>query len=382
MKVLDFGIATFASADAETMARLTGTGSTVGTAAYMSPEQAAGEDVDWRSDLWSLGVVTREMLTGRPVFEGTNVLAVMHAVMTTTPGPIRAARPDVTSELEEIIARTMVRDRSARTITAGEVRDVAASCHARLSSGAAPAARRPAIARRVWIAAAVIAVVVLGGAVAWWTQRNAKVRWAREQALPEIIRLAGTDQFDEAFRLAEEARRYIPDDTLLAEQIRAVARTATIDSEPSGAEVFYRPYGRPDEAWRPLGRTPIKEARVPRGLQHWKAEMNGFDVAEDVGPGPFWPPRFHFKLVPRGQAPAGMVRVVSSDEPFQLFIPGLDHLPPVNLPDYWIDQREVTNRDFQRFVDDGGYRRAELWREPFVKDGRPIAFDARDGALR
>ena len=69
-----------------------------------------------------------------------------------------------------------------------------------------------------------------------------------------------------------------------------------------------------------------------------------------------------------------MVRIASSDQPFRLFIPGLDHLPPVSLPDYWIDTHEVTNRDFKRFVDDGGYRRAELWREPFVKDGRPIAF--------
>ena len=374
VKVLDFGIATVASSDTETMARLTGPGSTVGTAAYMSPEQAAGEEVDWRSDLWSLGVVTREMLTGQPVFEGTNVLAVMHAVMTMTPGPIRAVRPDVTSELEEIIARTMARERSARTISAGDVQDVATACHARLSSGATPAARSSALSGRLWIAAAVITVGVLGGAVAWWAHGNAKVRWAREQALPEIIRLAGTDKFDEAFRLVEEARRYIPNDPLLAEQIRAVARTAAIDSEPSGAEVSYRPYGRPDEPWTQLGRTPIKEARVPRGLHHWKAELNGFDVAEDVGPGPFWPPLFHFKLLPRGQAPAGMVRLASSGEPFQLFIPGLEHLPPVSLLDYWIDQREVTNRDFQRFVHDGGYRRAELWREPFVKDGRPLAF--------
>jgi hypothetical protein len=374
VKVLDFGIATLASTDAETMARLTGPGSTVGTAAYMSPEQAAGEDVDWRSDLWSLGVVAREMLTGRPVFGGTNVLAVMHAVMTTKPEPIRTMRPDVTSELEEIIARTMARDRNARTIAAGDVRDLAASCLARLSSGVAPAAGWSATQGRVWIAVAVTTVVVLGGAVTWLARGNAKVRWAREQALPEIIRLAGADQFDAAFRLAQEARRYIPDDPLLAEQIRSVARPATIQSEPSGAEVSYRPYGRPEEPWRPLGRTPIKDAHVPRGLQHWKAELNGFDVAEEVGPGPFSLPRFYFKLVPRGQAPAGMVRMVSSAEPFQLFIPGLDHLPPVRLPDYWIDQREVTNRDFQRFVDDGGYRRAELWREPFVKDGRPVAF--------
>jgi formylglycine-generating enzyme required for sulfatase activity/dienelactone hydrolase/predicted Ser/Thr protein kinase len=376
VKVLDFGIAMLASTDAETMARLTGAGSTVGTAAFMSPEQAAGEDVDWRSDLWSLGVVAREMLTGRPVFEGSNVLAVMHSVMTTTPAPIRTLRPDVASELEEIVDRTMERKRTARTITAADVRDLAASCHARLSSGSAPAARSSATSRRLWISAVVIIVVGLGGAIAWWAQRNAKVRWAREQALPEIIRLAGTDSYDEAFRLAEEARKYIPDDPLLAEQIRTVGRAATIDSEPTGAAVFYRPYGRAGEAWRPLGTTPIKDVRVPRGLQHWKAELNGFDAAEDVGPGPFWPPRFNFKLVPTGQTPAGMVRVASSGEPFQLFIPGLDHLPGVNLPDYWIDRREVTNRDFQRFVADGGYRRKDFWREPFVKDGRPIAFDA------
>ncbi len=109
-------------------------------------------------------------------------------------------------------------------------------------------------------------------------------------------------------------------------------------------------------------------------MLHWKAELAGFDVAEDVGPGPFWLPRFTFRLVPAGAAPAGMVRIASSDEPFQLFVPGLDHLPPVDLADFWIDQREVTNRDFKRFLDERGYRRAEWWQEPFVTDGRSIAF--------
>ena len=47
----------------------------------------------------------------------------------------------------------------------------------------------------------------------------------------------------------------------------------------------------------------------------------------------------------------------------------------MQLPDYWIDRHEVTNRAFKRFVDDGGYRRAELWREPFLKDGRTLTFD-------
>ena len=178
-------------------------------------------------------------------------------------------------------------------------------------------------------------------------------------------------------RFVWRARReqYIPDDPVLAEQLRADLANGDDSSRcRPGREVSYRPYGRTDEPWRPLGRTPIKDASVPRGLLHWKAELAGFDVAEDVGPGPFWPPRFTFRLVPAGTAPPGMVRIASSDQPFQLFIPGLDHLPQVSLPDYWIDQHEVTNRDFKRFLDDGGYRRAEWWREPFVKDGRPIAF--------
>ncbi|MDP2321955.1 MAG: protein kinase [Acidobacteriota bacterium] len=375
VKVLDFGIATVTSAAAETMTRLTAAGSTIGTAGYMSPEQATGLDSDSRCDIWALGVVTRELLTGQPVFDGSNALAVLNAVMHTEPPPIRDQRPDVPGELDDIISRTMVRDRQARTITAAEVRDLAASCHARLTSGVAAVVPRAA-SRRVWIPAAVIAVVAVAIAGTWWNQRNAKVRWAREQALPEIIRLSGADQFDAAFRLAEEARQYIPDDPLLAEQVRAVTRSAVIRSEPAGADVSYRPYGRPDEPWRSLGKTPIDEVQVPRGLQHWKAELAGFDIAEDVGPGPFWPPNFLFKLVAKGQAPAGMVRIVSGAEPFQLFIPGLDHLPAVDLPDYWIDQREVTNREFKRFVDDGGYRRAELWTEPFVRDGRALSFEA------
>ena len=63
-------------------------------------------------------------------------------------------------------------------------------------------------------------------------------------------------------------------------------------------------------------------------------------------------------------------------------MPGLEHLPEVHLPDYWIDRHEVTNRAFKRFVDDGGYRRAELWREPFLKDGRTLTFDAAMAQFR
>jgi eukaryotic-like serine/threonine-protein kinase len=78
LKVLEFGLAKIETG--ETATQLTAAGSTVGTAAYMSPEQAAGEPVDARSDLWSLGVVAYEMRTGQPPFNGTSALAIIHAV--------------------------------------------------------------------------------------------------------------------------------------------------------------------------------------------------------------------------------------------------------------------------------------------------------------
>ena len=62
-------------------------------------------------------------------------------------------------------------------------------------------------------------------------------------------------------------------------------------------------------------------------------------------------------------------------------ISGLEHVPAVRLPDYWIDRHEVTNRAFKRFVDDNGYRRPELWREPFLKDGQELTFTAAMAAF-
>jgi eukaryotic-like serine/threonine-protein kinase len=373
VKVLDFGIAKMDFG--ETATQLTHAGNTVGTAAYMSPEQAGGEAVDARSDLWSLGVVTYEMLAGRLPFQGTNALAIIQAVQTATLTPIRALRPDVAPELEEVVRRTLVRGRDRRTITASDVRNLAAVCNAQLSSSAQErAVARPRTSRRTLVGAAVVALAVVASGIGWWAQRNAKVRWARHEALPEIIRLAEAEKFDDAYRLAEQAQPYISEDPLFAEQIKAISRRAHIDSDPAGANVFYRPYGRSAAAWRPLGKTPVADASVPRGLLHWKAEMAGREMAEDVVP--YREPRIRLTLFPANQVPAGMVRIVSAGQPFQIRIPTLEQLSEVTLPDYWIDRHEVTNRAFKRFVDEGGYRRPELWREPFVSDGRTLTFDA------
>ncbi len=97
VRVMDFGLARFAhdamEASADTMSRLTATGMTIGTAAYMSPEQARGERVDARSDIFSLGVVMYEMLTGRRPFGGKSFAEIVSSTLGDEPQPITRQRP-------------------------------------------------------------------------------------------------------------------------------------------------------------------------------------------------------------------------------------------------------------------------------------------------
>ena len=283
------------------MVRLTSAGTAVGTAAYMSPEQAAGEDVDARSDLWSLGVVVREMLTGRPPFEGSNALAVIHAVQTATPGadPIAAARCG-TGAGGDRVAHDGARPQQ-RTITAGEVRDLAASCH-----GAADVRRHrrsrscAASRRRAWIAAAVIMLCVLGGATAWWvhgTRRcagHASRRCRRSSGWPAPTNSTRRFVWRRRRSSTSPMTRCSPSSYGRSRERRQSNRCRRARRCSTG-----RTDARNNHGGR-SGRTPIENASVPRGLLHWKAELAGYDVAEDVGPGPFWPPAFHFGLVPAG----------------------------------------------------------------------------------
>src|SRR5581483_8464661 len=101
---------------------LTAVGVLPGTAVYMSPEQARGEDLDPRSDIFSFGVVLYEMATGKKPFSGTNIVTTLDAVMNKKPPAPRAINPAVAPELEAIIGRAMEKNRAKRYQSAAEVK--------------------------------------------------------------------------------------------------------------------------------------------------------------------------------------------------------------------------------------------------------------------
>lgn len=369
VKVLDFGLArpiasTITEHD-ETEARLTRSGVTLGTLHYMSPEQLLGGDVDGRSDLFSLGVVLYELLTGRLPFEGSSIIAVSDAILHRHPLPV-SSRAQVPKEVHRILERLLAKKREERYQNAEEV-------IADLSAIVQPASRRrsPLIP---WSIAA--GIVLLAAALlfpAW--QRSRRVKWARETLVPQIAQLIERDRYIEAVHLANTAQSITPDYAPLKALWPKMTMQVTIDSDPPGANVYFAPYNAPEGAWELAGLTPLKDANLPRGTMYrWKFEKQGYATAYRVAPWLLMNLRWSFKAVlDRADAlPAGMVRVPAHQ--FALKIPGLDDLPAVRLGDFFIDQHEVTNEEYKKFVDAGGYRDSAYWKQPFVRDGKPVAF--------
>ncbi|MBI4810427.1 MAG: protein kinase, partial [Ignavibacteriales bacterium] len=108
-KIMDFGLAKLKGAT-----KLTKAGSTLGTAAYMSPEQAQGEEVDHRSDIFSFGVVLYELLTGKLPFRGEHHAALMYSIVNEEPQPVARFNEKVTPEIEHIVTKALEKDRDDR----------------------------------------------------------------------------------------------------------------------------------------------------------------------------------------------------------------------------------------------------------------------------
>ncbi len=175
--VADFGIAramTAAGGDA-----LTATGITVGTPAYMSPEQAAGESLDGRSDVYSLGCVLYEMLAGQPPFTGPTAQAINARRWTEPVPPLRTVRETVPTDLEQVIDKALAKVPADRFATAAQFADALEAVLRLRPRSVAPGTRR-----RMVVTVAVAAVVAVGVAFVF------RGRWVAGAVLPSAATIA------------------------------------------------------------------------------------------------------------------------------------------------------------------------------------------------
>ena len=389
VKVMDFGLAKRllsaeqTATEKETITELTEMGTTVGTLAYMSPEQLQGQTVDHRSDIFSFGTLLYEMLAGIHPFRKDVGMATAAAILDKDPVPLAQHAPDIPEPLVKLVSKMLAktpaqRPQSMRVIQE-ELKEILLEVQPRPEEAGVlnlkklgRSLRRPRVA--IPAAAVLMAIVSLG---IWFFNHQAKVRWAREEALPEIERMIQENDawrnLIPPYRLAEKAEAIIPRDPKLAELFSKCSLKIDIKTEPPGAKIYIKDYDAPDSEWSYLGVSPIEKIRLPIGIFRWKIEKEGYETVlaassswnvGDPNKGDIILPYDLVRTLDKqGSLPPGMVRVQGADTPVG------------NLGDFYIDRYEVTNKQYKEFIDNGGYRKKEYWKHKFIKDGRELTWE-------
>ncbi len=360
VKLLDFGLARPAEplaaaggapSQAPTVHQpLTTAGAIVGTFQYMAPEQIEGREADARTDVFALGCVLYEMATGSRPFSGGDGVAILASMLRDRPEPLTARNSAMPHGLEHIVARCLERDPARRY---GTVAEFAADLD-RLR------------------------------------------RWAHDEGLPELARICdrilmmeeGPDSW-QAFQLAREIEKLAPGDPMLERLRPDFTLPISVVTDPPGASASACFYGDPDGEWMSLGRTPLVGIPYPRGLSRLRLELPGHRPVNDLvlnltrtmssameretG-------TWRYTMRRPGEIPDEMEEVPAGSYP--MYMPGLDHLQPEPTTAFLMDRHPVTNREYKRFVDDGGYAREEWWREPVIEDGHALPWAAAVARFR
>jgi serine/threonine protein kinase len=241
-KVLDFGVAKVQTAtlsgEESTEAYLTSPGSTVGTVAYMSPEQARGKELDARSDLFSFGAVLYEMATGIMPFRGESSAVIFRGILDGTPTPAVRLNPDLPAELERIIDKALEKDRDLRYQSASDMRtdlqrlkrDSESSKLSKVS--ATPRSRWP------WIAGAAVLILIATVGATYFILRHRAPKLTDKDTivLADFTNTTGDPVFDGTLRQGLSAQlEQSPFLSLISDE--RIAQTLALMAQPKDARV-------------------------------------------------------------------------------------------------------------------------------------------------
>ncbi|MGI8782567.1 MAG: bifunctional serine/threonine-protein kinase/formylglycine-generating enzyme family protein [Acidobacteriota bacterium] len=369
VKVLDFGLAKLAVSEVAadfaptvTSAFRTKQGAVLGTVAYMSPEQAEGKPIDARSDIFSFGAVLYEMLTGKQPFARDSHLSTLAAILRDEPVPVRSIRSDLPVEIERVIRRCLEKKPDERYASAVELHADLAAILQKLETR--PAGLQTLLRRPLAAGIAVLLLLAVAASVGWlWLRFSRESRIRKD--LVELERLLEADQRVEAFQVARRIESQAPADPQLERMRQNFMFPMPIRTDPPGADIHFKPYTAPEQNWVYVGKSPFENLRIPLGYFRWKFTRDGYQTVEVAGGGIGMPSP---KLDPSAQIPSGMVRVSGGTI-------GLSGLPAQPVPEFWMDRFEVTNRQFQEFVNQGGYQKPQYWRHPFVDKGQTLTWE-------
>jgi serine/threonine protein kinase len=389
-KIIDFGIAKAINQRLTEKTLFTRYAQIIGTPTYMSPEQAElnGLDVDTRSDIYSLGALLYELLTGTTPFSEEKLREVGYIAMQKIIREQEPVRPStklskltnmayevadhrgttpellgrmLRRDLDWIVVKALEKDRTRRYDTAHALaEDIRRYLKNEPITAGSPSLtyriRKFCRRNRSHIAIAVVVLILLiVSAVGILTYlHNIEVKWARQEALPMITKLVEQNDYLAAFFLARQVEKYIPEDPVLLKLWPDISRSYTVRTEPEGTDVYYKEYSDIEGEWLYLGRSPLESIRFPRGDYRWKLVKEGFETREcgiggirDI---------IAVKLLPENNYPEML------------------YISSRRYGDYLMDKYEVTNAQYKKFVDDGGYDKKEYWKHRFVREGQDVSW--------
>jgi eukaryotic-like serine/threonine-protein kinase len=359
IKVLDFGLAKTALDTTLTVAH-----AVMGTPAYMAPEQAEGIEATVAADLFALGLVLYEMAAGRLPFPGKSLGGMLTGGSANVSPRLSTVRPDVPANLDSLVAKLLERDPARRPSSAAEVAVALTALQGRAAAAPSGSLLRPT----VLVPVVALLLLAIGGGV-WAYQRFDRERWVREVAIPGITKLRDENKQLAAFRMLLEAQQALPEEPGLVEAAKGLERFVSVTTTTPGTNVEIQDFVAPDAEWYALGTTPLTRVRIPNGYFRWKLSKNG---ASEFLSAPVTADAMQFAFEPASDVRAGMVAVPGGVFANLIGFIGWVGFP---LPAFDIDSYEVTNREYQKFVDDGGYQKREYWKEKFLKDGKDLTWE-------
>ena len=235
--------------------------------------------------------------------------------------------------------------------------------------------RRPARWRARFLTAGALALAAI--LVGWnvhsarlVAMRDAAIRDADEAIRESPVCCATARTLVHAYRLASDAERHLPNDSMLAAALRRISRSPTVIVEPPNVDMYFSRMADAESVHYRVERAG--KLRLPSpAILRWRAVKAGYVPAEGLFES--YHDSLYVHLAPADSTPAGMVRATAGR--FWFTLTHLGEQPDFDVGDYWIDRYEVTNREFAKFVDAGGYGNPKFWKEPFTRaDGSRLTF--------
>ena len=232
--------------------------------------------------------------------------------------------------------------------------------------------------RKANILRLVVPLIIVGIAALIFLPSWFKKQHARNELIPAIQKMVDDNFFPptEAFDMALEAEKYISKDSTLIKLWPRVSVNVSMQTKPSGAELWWKDYDKPNGEWRLAGTTDFKDVKFPRPYLRMEIRKKGYQTIEYAGVAASWrnwKDSSNLVMDKEGSLPLNMVRMPAKKTPMNIV--GLESQGGKDIPSFLMDKYEVSNKQYKAFMEAGGYTNKKFWNTPIYINKKEILLD-------